>query len=65
VVNVAVPAIGRELRASVTTLQWTLTSYLVTVASLLLLPSGALADRFDGSGPLLRISASRSMERDD
>ena len=45
VVNVAVPAIGRELRASVTTLQWTLTSYLVTVASLLLL-SGALADRF-------------------
>src|SRR5258705_8220753 len=45
VVNVAVPAIGRELRASVTALQWTLTSYLVTVASLLLL-SGALADRF-------------------
>jgi MFS family permease len=64
VVNVAVPAIGRELRASVTTLQWTLTSYLVTVASLLLL-SGALADRFDGSRPLLRIPASPSMERDD
>jgi MFS family permease len=64
VVNVAAPAIGRELRASVTTLQWTLTSYLVTVASLLLL-SGALADRFDGSRPLVRIPASPSMERDD
>jgi EmrB/QacA subfamily drug resistance transporter len=45
VINVAVPAIGRSLGASVATLQWTLTGYLVTVASLLLL-SGALADRF-------------------
>jgi EmrB/QacA subfamily drug resistance transporter len=45
VVNVAVPAIGREFGASVATLQWTLTGYLVTVAALLLL-SGALADRF-------------------
>jgi MFS family permease len=45
VVNVAVPAIGRDLGASVSALQWVLTSYLVTVAALLLL-SGALADRF-------------------
>jgi EmrB/QacA subfamily drug resistance transporter len=45
VVNVAVPAIGRDLGASVTSLQWSLTSYLVTAAALLLL-SGALADRF-------------------
>jgi EmrB/QacA subfamily drug resistance transporter len=45
VVKVAVPAIGRGLNAGVTSLQWTLTSYLITVAALLLL-SGALADRF-------------------
>ncbi len=45
VIKVAVPAIGRSLGAGVTTLQWTLTSYLLTVAALLLL-SGALADRF-------------------
>lgn len=45
VVNVAVPAIGRSLGASVATLQWTLTSYLL-VASALLLLSGALADHF-------------------
>jgi EmrB/QacA subfamily drug resistance transporter len=45
VVKVAVPAIGRSLGAGVTALQWTLTSYLITVAALLLL-SGALADRF-------------------
>ena len=45
VINVAVPAIGRDLHAGVGSLQWTLTSYLLTVAALLLL-SGALADRF-------------------
>ena len=45
VIKVAVPAIGRSLGASVVTLQWTLTGYLLTVAALLLL-SGALADRF-------------------
>ena len=45
VVNVAIPAIGRDLGASVTALQWTLTSYLLTVGGLLLL-AGALADRF-------------------
>ena len=45
VVNVAIPAIGRDLGAGVTALQWTLTSYLLTVGGLLLL-AGALADRF-------------------
>jgi MFS family permease len=45
VVNVAVPAISRHFGASVTAIQWTLTSYLLAVAALLLL-AGALADRF-------------------
>jgi EmrB/QacA subfamily drug resistance transporter len=45
VIKVAVPAIGQDLHASVATLQWTLTSYLLVVAALLLL-SGALGDRF-------------------
>ncbi len=45
VIKVAVPAIGRSLGASVTSLQWTLTGYLLAVAALLLL-AGALSDRF-------------------
>src|SRR3954469_14629221 len=45
VVNVAVPAIGRHFDASVAAIQWTLTSYLLAVAALLLV-AGALADRF-------------------
>ena len=45
VVNVAVPAIGRDLGASLVALQWTLTGYLLTAAALLLV-SGALADRY-------------------
>ncbi|WP_250038258.1 MFS transporter [Paractinoplanes maris] len=44
-INVAVPAIGRDLPATVSELQWVLTGYLITVASLLLL-AGALADHF-------------------
>jgi EmrB/QacA subfamily drug resistance transporter len=44
-INVAIPAIGRDLSAGVTELQWVLTGYLVTVAALLLL-AGALADHF-------------------
>jgi EmrB/QacA subfamily drug resistance transporter len=44
-INVAIPAIGRDLDASVAELQWVLTGYLVTVAALLLL-AGALADHF-------------------
>ncbi|GID29373.1 MFS transporter [Paractinoplanes brasiliensis] len=44
-INVAVPAIGESLGAGVSELQWVLTGYLITVASLLLL-AGALADHF-------------------
>jgi len=47
VVKVAVPAIGNGLHAQVSTLQWTVTGYLLTVAALLLL-TGSLADRFGG-----------------
>jgi hypothetical protein len=39
----------RDLGASVSVLQWTLTSYLLTVAALLLL-SGALSDRGSVAG---------------
>ena len=45
VVNVAIPAIGRRFDAGVAAIQWTLTSYLLAVAALLLI-AGALADRF-------------------
>ena len=45
VVNVAVPAIGKRFDAGVAAIQWTLTSYLLAVAALLLI-AGALADRF-------------------
>ncbi len=43
VVNVAVPAIGHHFDAGVAAIQWTLTSYLLAVAALLLV-AGALAD---------------------
>ncbi len=45
VVTVALPAIGRDLDAGVTGLQWVLTGYLLPLASLILL-GGALGDRF-------------------
>lgn len=45
VIRVAVPAIGTDLNAGVADVQWTVTSYLVTTAALLLL-AGSLADRF-------------------
>jgi EmrB/QacA subfamily drug resistance transporter len=45
VVNVALPHIGRDLNAGVSSLQWVLTGYLVALASLILL-GGALGDRF-------------------
>jgi EmrB/QacA subfamily drug resistance transporter len=45
VVNVAVPAIGRDLGASLVGLQWSLTGYLLTAAALLLV-AGALADAY-------------------
>src|SRR4051812_12825973 len=45
VVNVALPSIGRDLGAGVSGLQWVLTSYLLTLASLILI-GGSLGDRF-------------------
>ncbi len=44
VVNVALPRIGRDLHAGVTSLQWTLTAYLLALSSFILL-GGALGDR--------------------
>jgi len=45
VVNVALPAIGRDLHASTSTLQWILNGYTLTLASLILL-GGSLGDRY-------------------
>src|SRR3954449_7259421 len=45
VVNVALPTIGREFDARVSGLQWTVTSYALTLAALILL-GGSLGDRF-------------------
>jgi EmrB/QacA subfamily drug resistance transporter len=45
VVAVALPAIGRSLDASFQALQWTVTSYTLTLASLILL-AGSLSDRW-------------------
>ena len=44
-VNVALPTIGRELGASLSGLQWTVTGYTLALAALVLL-GGALGDRF-------------------
>ena len=44
VVGIALPAIGRQFGAGVTTLQWVVTAYTLTLAGLLLL-GGALGDR--------------------
>jgi EmrB/QacA subfamily drug resistance transporter len=44
-VNVALPAIGSEVQAGVGGLQWIVSGYTLSLASLILL-SGALADRF-------------------
>jgi EmrB/QacA subfamily drug resistance transporter len=44
IVNVALPAIQRELHASVSGLQWTIDAYTLVLASLLML-SGSTADR--------------------
>ncbi|MFF9198077.1 MFS transporter [Streptomyces sp. NPDC014779] len=48
VVNVALPAIGGELRAGLTGLQWVVDAYTLVFAALLL-SSGALADRAGAS----------------
>jgi EmrB/QacA subfamily drug resistance transporter len=45
VVNVALPSMGRELGAGVDGLQWTISGYMLTLASLILL-GGSLGDRF-------------------
>jgi EmrB/QacA subfamily drug resistance transporter len=45
VVNVALPAIGRDLHSGLAGLQWTLDAYLLTLGALLLL-GGALGDRY-------------------
>ncbi len=53
IVNVALPQIGHQLRASVSHLQWVVDVYTLTLASLLVL-SGATADRF-GRRSMFRI----------
>ncbi|HLY82979.1 MAG TPA: MFS transporter [Acidimicrobiales bacterium] len=45
VVNVALPAIGKDLGAGVSGLQWVLTGYLITLAALILI-GGSLGDRY-------------------
>lgn len=45
VVNVALPALGRELNASLAQLQWVLNGYTLTLAAFVLL-GGALGDRY-------------------
>ena len=44
IINVALPSIGRDFRAPVSGLQWTIDAYLLVIASLLML-SGSTADR--------------------
>jgi EmrB/QacA subfamily drug resistance transporter len=44
IVNVALPSIGRELHASVSSLQWTVDAYTLVLASLLML-AGSMGDR--------------------
>src|SRR3954452_11703144 len=44
-VNVALPSISRELGASLSALQWTITGYTLTLAALILL-GGSLGDRY-------------------
>jgi len=45
IVNVALPSIGRELHAEVTSLQWVVSIYSLVMACFLML-SGSMADRF-------------------
>ena len=45
VVGIALPAIGADFHASLSTLQWVVTAYTLTLAGLLLL-AGALGDRY-------------------
>lgn len=50
--NVAVPVIGRALQADQSQLQWMVDAYALLLAALLL-PAGALGDRFSRKGTLL------------
>ncbi len=45
IVNVALPAIQRDLRATISGLQWVIDAYTLVIASLLML-AGSMADRF-------------------
>ena len=45
IVNVALPHLGRDLHATVSGLQWTVTGYTLTLAAFVLL-GGALGDRY-------------------
>ncbi|MFD9946641.1 MFS transporter, partial [Nonomuraea sp. NPDC059022] len=45
VVNVALPALGEELKADMAGLQWTVNAYTLTLAGLILL-GGSLGDRY-------------------
>lgn len=45
VVGIALPSIGRQFHASVASLQWVVTGYMLTLAALLLV-GGALGDRY-------------------
>ena len=52
VVSVALPAIGHQLQASATQLEWVVDAYVVIYASLLV-PGGALGDRHGRKGLFL------------
>ena len=45
VVNIALPAIGRDFHTGIAALQWVMTSYILTLAAFLLI-GGSLGDRF-------------------
>ncbi len=45
VVNIALPAIGRDFHTGIAGLQWVMTSYILTLAAFLLI-GGSLGDRF-------------------
>src|SRR5438874_10304613 len=49
--NIALPSIGRDLHASFTSQQWMVDAYSLVFAGLLL-PAGALGDRFGRRGAL-------------
>jgi len=56
IVSVSLPVIARSLNASFAGIEWVITAYMLSFASLLL-PAGALADRF-GRKPLMIIGLS-------